>query len=101
MRRHIFWFALIITVLLRVVYFHTGQTKYSNGTRIKIADNVLSEPIRYEFSQRISLQGFKFYLPHYPEIFYGDEIVVEGIVEDSELKSPKLIEVKEKKFKDY
>ncbi len=95
MKRYVLWILIIFTVVVRSIIFHAGQTKYPNGTRIKIADKVLSEPIRYEFSQRIILQRFKFYLPHYPEIFYGDKIIVEGVVEDGELKNPELVKIEE------
>jgi competence protein ComEC len=53
----------------------------------------MGEPIRYSNSQSINLSGYKFYLPLYPEVGYGDKIIVEGKVNGKELKNVNLIEV--------
>lgn len=39
------------------------------------------------------LLGLDLYLPPYPEIYYGDEIVVEGVVDGDKLKDPELLNV--------
>ena len=95
--RKIFWILFIGLVVLRVIFVNLIQQKYPNGTILKITDRVRSEPIQYDYSQRISIQGFKFYLPKYPEIYYGDEIVVKGLVEGRELRESELLEIKESK----
>ena len=69
---------------------------YPNGTKIKISAKVASEPIAYSNSQYLRLSIYKVYLPLYPHIYYGDRVVVEGVVEDGALKSPKLIQIDEK-----
>ena len=37
-------------------------------------------------------------MPLYPEVYYGDQVVVDGTVKDGELKDPKLVGVKESKI---
>lgn len=87
----------ISLILLVVVRFITTRPVYKNGEKIRITTTVLSDPIKYEFSQYLKILGLKIYLPVLPEISYGDKIVVEGTVEKDKLQNPKLISVAEKK----
>ena len=98
MRKYLLWFLLIIILVIRVIYFYKNQPSYPDGTRIRITSRISSEPIRYSSSQFLKLQGFKIYLPSYPEVYYGDQVVVDGTVKDGELKDPKLVGVKESKI---
>ena len=86
--RYVFWIFLIILVFVRII---TTQPDFSDGDRVRISTKVSSEPIRYDTSQRLILFGLKTYLPNYPEINYGDKVVVEGIVDDGKLTVPTLI----------
>jgi competence protein ComEC len=45
----------------------------------------------------LRLAGLKVYLPLFPEISYGDRIVVEGVVSDGKLDNPKLIKILDRK----
>ncbi|MGB6838847.1 MAG: ComEC/Rec2 family competence protein [Microgenomates group bacterium] len=86
--RYVFWLLLILLIFVRYI---TTRPDFSNGDKIRITSRVSSEPIKYSTSQGLTLFGLRFYLPNYPEVTYGDKIVVEGIVEDGKLKNPKLI----------
>ena len=97
-KQFLLWFLLIIILVIRVIYFYKNQPSYPDGTRIRITSRISSEPIRYSSSQFLKLQGFKIYLPSYPEVYYGDQIAVDGTVKDGELKDPKLVGVKESKI---
>lgn len=90
--RYFIWLFLIILVIFR---FFTTRPTFSDGQRIRITDKVSTEPIRYPTSQRILLSGLKIYLPIFPEIHYGDRIVVEGKVEGNKLVEAKLISLRE------
>jgi len=83
----------ILLIFLLVVRFYISRPIYKEGDRIRITSTVLSEPIKYETSQYFSLEGLKIYLDPYPEIFYGDRVVVEGTVDLTKkiLKNPRLI----------
>lgn len=88
----------LLILFIRLFYYFSKPIPYKVGDNIRISSQVTSEPVRYENSQYLKLQGFKIYLPLYPEIYYGDNVVVEGIVEldkkgDFRLKNPRLIEV--------
>lgn len=89
MKSYILW-----TILLLIFTFRFYQTKpiYSDGDKIRINTRVASEPVRYETAQYLKLKGLKIYLPLYPEISYGDSVVVEGVVEDDKLMSPLLVD---------
>ena len=79
---------MIITVVFRLI---VTNNNYYDGQLIKITSRVLQEPIRFSFKQKISLSGFYFYLPLYPEVNYGDKISVKGIADRGQLKKPELI----------
>jgi competence protein ComEC len=92
LHKYIFWIFLILLVMFR--YFSI-KPKYSEGDMVRISDTVAGEPIRYETTQRVLVGGLKVYLPLYPEINYGDKIVVEGRVEDGGLSNAELVELEE------
>jgi competence protein ComEC len=101
------WLIIFSLLIVRIFYYYQTIPSYGEGTKIRITGRVRSEPIRYSNSQSLKLQGFNFYLPLYPEIYYGDDVVVEGLVESAGteslwtgrngLKDAKLIEVKDSK----
>ncbi|OGM19319.1 hypothetical protein A2955_05085 [Candidatus Woesebacteria bacterium RIFCSPLOWO2_01_FULL_37_19] len=93
--RYLLWIVLIFLLAIRFVYFYKTQRSYPNGTKVRITDRISSEPIRYEKSQYLKLHGLKIYLPLYPEITYGDRVVIEGLVEKDKLKEAKLVSVSE------
>lgn len=90
--RYFIWLLLIFLVVIRVFF---SKPEYSEGDKIRITTKVISEPIRYETSQSLTLSGLKVYLPSFPEVHYGDKVVVEGVVEGGSLKKSVLIEIKE------
>ncbi len=87
---------LIFLFLVGIIFwrYETSRPKFVDGQKIRITERVLSEPLLFESSQRIVLSGIKVYLPKYPRINYGDTVVVEGLVTDGGLGSPKLVEIK-------
>lgn len=84
--------SFILIILLIFLRFYATQPIFKNGDLVRITSKVYSEPIVYDRQQYIKIQGLSFYLPKYPEITYGDKIVVMGIVDGKKLKDPKLIE---------
>jgi competence protein ComEC len=92
--RHLIWPLLILLIVVR--YF-TTRPVYKNGDTVRITANVLSDPVDYSTSQYLRLAGLKVYLPLFPEISYGDRIVVEGVVSDGKLDNPKLIKILDRK----
>lgn len=89
--KKIFWFFLLTLIVIRYL---TSQPTYKDGQKIRISALVLSEPTQYENSQGLKLAGLRMYLPKYPEVYYGDFVVVEGEVAEGELKNPQLKERK-------
>ena len=81
---------LIFIIFLR---FYVTRPIFKNGDFIRITSKVYGEPIVYDRQQYIKIQGLKLYLPKYPEISYGDVIVVTGTVNGDKLTNPKLIEL--------
>jgi competence protein ComEC len=97
MKHFSFWLILLFLVVLRLVLFYAAKPRYPDGTKLKIAGRVVSEPLTYEYSQRVYLKGFKFYLPTYPEVNYGDILTVEGVVTGKELENIKNVQLSESK----
>lgn len=85
--------AIVILLLLLLVRYQTTRPIYRTGDKVRISTKVTTEPIKYSYSQYLKLKGLKVYVPLFPEIGYGDRVVVEGVVGDDELKSARLIEV--------
>ena len=88
----VFFLATVLLILRVLVFFATKET-LPVGKRIRITQTVLSEPIRYDTAQYLKIKGLKTYLPLYPEIHYGDKVVVEGIVQEDKLTTPKLVDL--------
>ena len=89
-KNFLFWFLILLVILFR---FLMTRPIYSDGDRVRISQRILSEPVRYSNSQGIVLAGLRIYLPPFPRLFYGDRVVVEGVVDDNKLKQVKLIKV--------
>ena len=86
--KYLFWGALLTLVFVR--YFSSKPT-YLDGQRLRVEGVVRQEPSRFSYYQKISLAGLKIYLPKFPEIYYGDKIVVEGTVQKGKLESAVLV----------
>lgn len=93
--RYFFWSVLLLLLITRIFIYFSSRQKYSDGQKIRISDELSSQPIRYSNSQQIKLAGFNFYLPLFPEVTYGDFLVVEGLVAGDKLKNVRLIKVQE------
>ena len=90
--RFIIWILLIFLVILRIIF---SKSNYSNADKIRITTKVTSEPIRYETSQSFKLAGLNVNLALYPEIHYGDRVIIEGTVDKKSLKEAKLVKLEE------
>ena len=86
--KYLFWGVLVILVFVR--YFST-KPEYVDGQKLRIEGIVRQEPSRFSYHQKISLAGVNIYLEKYPEIYYGDKVVVEGTVKKGELENAVLI----------
>jgi len=90
--RIVVWIFLIGLIIFR---FFSTLPKYKDGQKVRITQKVTSEPVRYSFYQSFNLSGLTVYIPKFPEVTYGDSVVVEGTVEGRKLSNAKLIEVSE------
>ena len=90
--KFLFWGLLFFVALLRILTFKTPVT---DGQKVRISTKVLQEPIRQQNYQRLVLENLIVYLDPFPEVYYGDEVVVEGVVSQNKLVSAKLLSVKE------
>lgn len=86
----------LLLILIFVRYF-TTRPVYKDGDMVEITTSALSDPINYPAGQYLKIAGLKVYLPLFPEISYGDKIVVRGLVKNGKLEKPKLISIGENK----
>ncbi|MEK7111869.1 MAG: ComEC/Rec2 family competence protein [Patescibacteria group bacterium] len=86
--RFLFWGILILLVFVRIL---SVKTDYPQEKKVRVTAKVRQEPTKYQYFQKIIIEGLKVYLPLYPEISYGDKVVVEGIAKDKKLDNAKLI----------
>jgi competence protein ComEC len=88
LKKYIVFLLLIFLIIFR--YF-TTRPVYKNGDSVRITATVYSDPIDYTTSQGVKVGGLTAYLPSFPEINYGDKIIVEGTINNGKLDNPKLI----------
>lgn len=88
----ILWLIIFTLLIVRVGLYFYSQPYYPDGTKLKISGKITTQPTRYDDSQYIKLEGFKIYLPSYPQIYYGDDVVVSGVVEEDKLQEAVLEE---------
>lgn len=89
----VFWIVLIIILTLRLYFHHNTPGIFKDGDRVRIDSRIKSEPIRYSDTQYIRMSGLKIYVPLYPEVNYGDDVVIEGTVDEGRLIDVVLLEV--------
>jgi len=92
------YISFLVIILLIFLRFISTKPSFGDGDFVRIISKVYGEPIVYDKQQYLKLQGLKVYLPKYPEISYGDRIIVTGEVRNGELVKPKLIEISDKRF---
>lgn len=85
------YFVWVFLTFLIIARYFSVRPVYQSGDTVRITSVVFSDPVNYGNYQSFSAAGLKVYLPSFPEIYYGDKIVVEGVVDDGKLKSAKLI----------
>lgn len=91
-KRKLWLYPLVILIFFfRLIFF---SPNFSEGQRVKISSRVASEPRVTFGKQTFRLLGLKISLPIFPEIHYGDYIVIEGTVQGRELVNPKLKDLK-------
>ena len=90
--KFLFWGVLVFSLVLRIIF---SKPEYLEGKKIRITSVVREEPIKYSYFQKISLKGLDVYLPKYPEITYGDKVVVEGVVKEGKLEKAVLVKLEE------
>jgi len=87
------WIMLILTVAFSIYKYNSWQ-KYLHGLEgksLSLSGRVTSEPVVYDNSQSINLHGFFINLPRYPEIGYGDFLVVEGLFKEGKIENVLLV----------
>lgn len=87
-KKYAVWILLILLIVLR--YF-SSRPVYKTGDMIRLMTTVSSDPVNYGNYQTFNAFGLKVYLPSYPEINYGDKVILEGTVKDKKLNNAKLV----------
>ena len=89
------WLVFISLVFVVIIRYFSSAPEYQEGDKIRITSRVYTDPVKYDTSQYLRLAGLKVYLPKFPEIYYGNKIVVEGTVREGRLDGAILVEVTE------
>ena len=85
------YFIWILLVLLIIFRYFTTRPVYNNGDTVRLTGTVFSDPKVFGSRQSFSVTGIKVYLPVFPEINYGDKVVIEGVVKYGKIYNAKLI----------
>jgi ComEC/Rec2-related protein len=94
-RSNILFIVLSLLVMYRVAGAYSSFASYAPGQDVRVSGHISSEPIPYETSQRIIVADTRVYLPAYPEVSYGDYVVIEGKIDGMNLKNPKLVDYRQ------
>lgn len=89
--RIFFWIFLVSLVIFR--YF-SSRPNYLDGQKLRITSTVVSEPTKFSSFQNLKIAGLAITLPAYPEINYGDKVIVEGEVFSGTLQKAVLADLK-------
>jgi len=87
-----FWIFLVVLVIFRLIF---SRQNFPDGERLRISGRVLQEPVIYSSYQGFSLNNLKIYLPKFPEIHYGDKVIIEGVVQKGNLLNATLVSFQE------
>ncbi len=88
--KYLLWVVLFSVFIVRFIY---TRPVYNQGDTVRITTIISSQPVKYTTAQYVKLTGLKTYLPLFPEVGYGDKVVVEGVVNGDKLQNPKLIKL--------
>lgn len=81
----------VLLILLIFLRFYSTRPVFKNGDFVRITSKVYNEPLVFDDKQYLKVGGLKVYLPKYPEITYGDTVIVTGTVSGDKLKNSKLV----------
>ncbi len=85
----------VVAVIILIIRYFYSIPDYPDGARIRISTKITTEPSIYGNYQRLNLKGIKTILPSKPEVHYGDFVVAEGIYREGELRSARIVSLKE------
>ena len=88
----LFYVLIASLIIFRVLSINYD---YPQGKQIRIRGRVLSDPVSYETARYIKINGLRAYIDLFPEVVYGDYIVLEGEVDGDRLRNAKVTEVAE------
>lgn len=91
--RFLFWGILILLVIVR---FLTTRESFSDGQKVRLTTRILREPTVSKSHQNLSVNGLKISLPTFPEIHYGDRVIIEGRVKSGKLENAVLKKIDKK-----
>lgn len=86
---------ITLIIFLIFIRFYFEHPVYKNGDFIRITSRLYTEPIIFDRQQYFKIQGLKIYLTKYPEVNYGDRIILEGVVKNDSLQDAKLLKIVE------
>ncbi|MCX7928883.1 MAG: ComEC/Rec2 family competence protein [Patescibacteria group bacterium] len=89
------WILLLVILILRIFLYQVNLPKFSEDSVVRISAYLREDPVIYARSQKVILQGIKVYLPFYPQVSYGDYLVVQGKVQKGRLIQTKILEHKQ------
>ncbi|MBI3397207.1 ComEC/Rec2 family competence protein, partial [Candidatus Woesebacteria bacterium] len=88
--RFLFWFLLITTALVRVVF---SRPHYKDGQILRIRTYINTEPSYSLTNQKINVEGIVVIIPKGLPVRYGDFIMLEGEIRGGTILKPKILKI--------
>ncbi len=90
--RPIVYLLFLLLIIFRVASIDYG---YPEGKKIRVRGRVLTDPITYDNSRFIKINGLGAYVDLFPEVNYGDKVTLEGTVKEEKLLGARVVSIDE------
>lgn len=69
---------------LFIFRYYSSQPQFKSGDTVRITARLSQQPLIFNNNQLLNTSGIRFFVPRFPEYYYGDRITVEGKVTENE-----------------
>lgn len=81
-------FLIIICFIVRITTF---SHPLPEGEEVEIKGRVSREVTTYTYYQKVTIDNYDVFIPKYPEVTYGDTVIIHAFVQNGELKDAKIV----------
>lgn len=84
---------IILLILVLVIRIFTYRSEFPENVPVRITGRVLQDPVVYDNKKLLVVNGLRAYVDLYPEVIYGDRVVIEGKIEGKQVHNAKVVNI--------